>query len=56
MNATIIGYIFDLLKSSLPALLSELGHDHKDELSALRAEVDALKAAQAAAVAAKVAK
>lgn len=48
MNATILGYIFELLRSSLPALLAELGHDHKDEIAALRAEVEQLKAAAAA--------
>lgn len=49
MNATIAGYIFELLKSILPSLLSELGHDHKDEIAALKAQVEELKAAQAAA-------
>lgn len=54
MNSTLAGYIFELVKMALPSLLSELGHDHKEELADLRAQVEALKAAQAAA--AKVAK
>jgi hypothetical protein len=48
MNATIIGYIFELLRSSLPALLAELGHDHKDDIADLKAQVAELKAAATA--------
>lgn len=48
MNATIAQYIFELLRTALPALLGEIGHDHKDEIAALRAEVEQLKAAAAA--------
>jgi hypothetical protein len=48
MKATLFASIIELVRSILPAVLSELGHDHKDELAELKAEVAALKAAAAA--------
>lgn len=48
MNATLFAAVIELVRSILPAVLGELGHDHKDEISKLKAEVAALKAAAAA--------
>lgn len=48
MNATLIASIIELVRSILPAVLGELGHDHRDDIADLKAQVAELKAAAAA--------
>lgn len=48
MNATLFASIIELVRSILPAVLGELGHDHKDEIAELKAQVAELQRAAAA--------